>query len=97
MYQNVIFICISRCNQNWPFLVIFHADVSRTERVIYMGQMFKNEPNKICGTQPLRNLKGMVCLSKGRLTQILVGPFLNTLSRISLGITVPSFIIIGYV
>ena len=58
MYQNVIFICISRCNQNWPFLVIFHADVSRTERVIYMGQMFKNEPNKICGTQPLRNLKG---------------------------------------
>ena len=39
----------------------------------------------------------MVCLSKGCLLQILFGPFLNTLSSISLDITVPSFIIIGYV
>ena len=38
MYQNVIFIFFPRYNQNWPFLVIFHADVSRTQQVIYMGQ-----------------------------------------------------------
>ena len=48
--------------------------------------------SKICGRQPLKNLKGwwdMVCLSrpypfklfKGCLPQILLGPFMNTLSH----------------
>ena len=38
-------------------------------------KVFKNGPSKICGKQPLKNLKG--CLS-----QILLGSFLNTFSHI---------------
>ena len=37
---------------------------------------FKNEPTKICGRQPLKKLKGMVC------PHTLLGSFLNTLSQI---------------
>ena len=39
-------------------------------------KVFKNVPNKICGRQPLENLKLMVCC----LPQILLGPYLNTLT-----------------
>ena len=45
-------------------------------------KVFKNGPIKICGRQPLKNFKGY----KGGLPQILLGPFLNTLSQIILGI-----------
>ena len=46
----------------------------------------RSEPSKICGRQPLKNWKGMVYLSrpypfkffKRRLSQILLGPLLNT-------------------
>ena len=50
----------------------------------------KNGPNKICGRVSLKNLKGYgllkqtICLRilKDCLPQILLGPFLNTLSQI---------------
>ena len=53
-------------------------------------EVFKNGPNKICRRQLLRNLKGYGLLKqtisfqifKGCLPQILLGPFLNTLSQI---------------
>ena len=52
-------------------------------------KVFKNGPSKICGRQPLKNLNWYVFLSrsyrfkffKGYLPQILLGPFLNTLSH----------------
>ena len=37
------------------------------------NKVFKNGPNEICGIQPLKTI-----------LQILVGPFLNTLSHLSL-------------
>ena len=44
---------------------------------------FKIRPSKICGRQPLKNLKGYGLRKqnffKGRLPQGLFGPFLNTL------------------
>ena len=51
-------------------------------------KVFKNGTSKICGRQPLKNLKG--CISrpysfkffKGCLWHILPGPFLNTLFQI---------------
>ena len=54
--------------------------------------LFKNGPSKICGRQPLKNFRDIVCLSrpyhfkffKGCLPQILLGPFLNTLTELSL-------------
>ena len=48
-----------------------------------MEQIFKNGPSKTCGRQPLKNLKeyGLFKQSfKGCLPQILLDPFLNTLS-----------------
>ena len=52
-------------------------------------KVFKNGPSKICGRQPLKNLKGYGLLKqadhtypfkffKGCLSQILLGPLLNT-------------------
>ena len=48
-----------------------------------------NGPSEICGRQPLKNLKYMVCLGrpyhfklfKGYVPQILFGPFLNILTQ----------------
>ena len=48
-------------------------------------KVFKNGPSKICGRQPLKNSKGyglLIKFFKGCLPQILLGPFLNTLSYI---------------
>ena len=39
-------------------------------------KLFKNGPSKICGRQPLQNLK----FFKGCLAQILIGPFLGALT-----------------
>ena len=45
--------------------------------------VFKNGPNKICGRQPLKNLKGYPFkFFKGFLPQILFGQFLSFLSHI---------------
>ena len=51
-------------------------------------KVFKNGPSKICGRQPLKNLKGhglykqiALRMFKGCLPQILLGPFLNALSH----------------
>ena len=49
-------------------------------------KILKNGPSKVCGRQPLKNLKRYYCLStpypfkffKGFLPQILLGPLLNT-------------------
>ena len=50
------------------------------------NKVFKNGPSKTCGRQPLKNLKwyGLYHFKfyKGRFRQILLGPFLNTLSQI---------------
>ena len=40
-------------------------------------EVLKNGPSKICGKQPLKNLRWYGCL-----TQILLGPFLNTLIHV---------------
>ena len=51
----------------------------------FMRQVFKNGPSKICGRQPLKNLKGYGLLNtvfKDCLPQILLGAILNTLSPI---------------
>ena len=55
-------------------------------------QGIKNEPSKTCRRQPLRSLIDMVCLGrpgdfkffKGCLPQILLGQFLNALTRMLL-------------
>ena len=60
------------------------------ESHIIWGKVFKNRLSKICGRQPLKNLKCMVCLSrlyrikyfKGCRPQILLGPILNILTHI---------------
>ena len=51
-------------------------------------KVFKNGPSEICGRQPLENLKGYGLLKffKGCLPQILLGPFLNTLSQMQITI-----------
>ena len=48
-----------------------------------IGQVLKNGPSKICGRQPLKNLKYLFKFFKGCLPQILHGPILNTLSHIN--------------
>ena len=53
-------------------------------------KVFRNEPSKICGRQPLKYLKGYGLLRQtislqmftGCLPQILLGQFFKTLSRI---------------
>ena len=52
---------------------------------------FKKGPSRICGRQPLKNLKWyglkqtiLLQFFKGYLRQILLGPFLNTLSQVLL-------------
>ena len=56
-------------------------------------KVFKNEPSKIYGRQTLKNLKGYGLLKadyvpfkffKGCLPQILLSPFLNTLSHVTI-------------
>ena len=57
-------------------------------------KVFKNGPTKICGRQPLKNLKWYDLLKqtyhfqffKGYRTQISLGPFLNTFTNLLLGI-----------
>ena len=49
-------------------------------------KVLKNGPSKICGRQPLKDLKGHGLLKQtislqGCLPQILLGPILNTLSH----------------
>ena len=46
-------------------------------------KVFKNGPSKICGRKSLKNLKGYGLLKffKGCRPQILLGPFLNSLSH----------------
>ena len=51
-----------------------------------MGQVFNNGPSKICGRQHLKNFLTpaeadhiTLIFFKGSLSQILLGPFLNTL------------------
>ena len=46
---------------------------------IIWDKVFKNGPSKICGRQPLKNLKDSIKFFKGGLPQILLGPFLNFL------------------
>ena len=48
------------------------------------NKVFKNGQSKICGRQPLKNLKAyhFKCF-KDCLPQILLGPFMNTLSQMS--------------
>ena len=57
-------------------------------------KVFKNGPNKVCRRQSLKNLKGYGLLKqtislqffKGCLQQVLLGPFLNTLSHLKVGL-----------
>ena len=44
------------------------------------NEVFKNGPSQICGILSLKNLK---CF-KGCIQKILLGPFLNTLSHLSI-------------
>ena len=55
--------------------------------MVKWDKVFKNRPSKICGSQPLKNFKGYTSLpkvdhtTKGCVPQILLGPFLNTLTQ----------------
>ena len=53
-------------------------------------KVFKNGPSKTCKRQPSKNLKvhGLLKAAQGCLPQILLGPFLNTLSHLSVFLTV---------
>ena len=55
---------------------------------IVWDKVFKNGPSKICGRQPLKIWSDMVPLKffTRCLSQILLGPFLNTLSHIEVAI-----------
>ena len=61
-------------------------------------KVFKNGPSKICGRQSLKKVKRYGLLSryipfkifKGCLPQMLLGPFLSTLSHISIDRNYPS-------
>ena len=62
-------------------------ELSLQESHFIWVKVFKNGPSKICGRQPLKNLKWYGLLYhfkffKGWLPQILLGPFLNSLSHI---------------
>ena len=46
--------------------------------MVYMDKVFKNGPGNICGRQHLRVPSNFF---KGYLPQILLGPFLNTLTH----------------
>ena len=58
--------------------------------MIIWAKVFKNGASKIHERQPLKNLKDMVCLGRpyhfkvfgGCISQILLGPFLNTLTHL---------------
>ena len=56
--------------------------IFKCETNIIWNKVFKNGPSKICGRQPLKNLKFK--FFKGCLPQILLGSLLNTLSHIIL-------------
>ena len=47
-----------------------------------LDKVFKGGPSKICGKQPLKNLTLKNFKNLKHLPQILLGPFLNTLSHI---------------
>ena len=69
--------------------VLFRLIFSSINTIIW-DKAFKNGSSKICGRQPLKNLKGMASLSKffkGCLPQILFGPLLNTLTRMMLSLS----------
>ena len=69
----------------------YHYHLQNESERINWDKVFKNGPSKICGRQPLKFevvWSGLgrpyhVKFFKGRLPQILLGPFLNTLSHIS--------------
>ena len=57
-------------------MILCHINCNKWEKV------FKNGPSKIYARQSLKNLKGFdFKFLKGCLLQILLGPFLNTLSQ----------------
>ena len=60
-----------------------------TRKTYRWDKAFKNRPSNICGRQPLKYLKGYSLLKETIslqffLPQILLGPFLNTLSQMYL-------------
>ena len=68
--------------------------IAKHEGTSIWDKVFKNGPSKICGRQPLKNLKyGRLKQTispyhfkffKDRLPQISLGPFLNTLSHLNI-------------
>ena len=61
-----------------------------TIETIILDKVFKNGPSKICRRQPLKNFKWYgrpyhFNLFKDSLPQIVLGPFLNTLSQLQIG------------
>ena len=64
-------------NSNLAYYSLIKSSVDKNR----LGQSIQNGPKKICGRQPLKNLKEYG-LSKGCLPQILINTFLNTLSQI---------------
>ena len=66
--------------------VMIYDNGLRHERVnlSQVGKVFKNGTSKACRRQPLKNVQGycLLQLYKVCLPQILLGPFLNTLSQL---------------
>ena len=74
-----------------PIWINFHFSQAHSYSVLFWvkvckrdnwNKVLKNEPSKICGRQPLKNLKGPVFF-KDCVPQILFGPFLNSVSIFS--------------
>ena len=65
----------ARISEHEYLFILFQMNLGGDSNNAKWDKVFKNGPSKICGRQPLKKLKG--CLP-----QILLGPFLNTLSQI---------------
>ena len=65
----------------FSLLEVYLGALAFQENCCILVKIFKNRPRKVCGRQPLKNLKwyGLLCLP-----QILVGPFLNILTNMCL-------------
>ena len=83
MYKHIkILISKKKKKKNWK---IVHRILHPSKKTLEVFNLFKNRPSKILGRQPYLKCYGLLYqlkLFKGCLPQVLLGPFLNTVSQI---------------
>ena len=78
----LIFFCINSVTLTLTqYFALENVNNRTTNNTIIWDKIFKSGPSKICGRQPLKNLKFLFRFLKGCLPQILLGPPFNTLSH----------------